>query len=86
MKLCCLLLTKQTYFFSCLLGDASAKDIDTAMTLGAGYPMGPLELADYVGHDTTYSILQGWHKSSRTTRYSFHLSALRTWLKRENWE
>lgn len=42
-------------------GDASPRDIDTAMKLGAGYPMGPIELADYVGHDTTLSILQGWH-------------------------
>lgn len=29
------------------------------MKLGAGYPMGPFELADYVGHDTTYFILKG---------------------------
>nr|XP_022917081.1 probable 3-hydroxyacyl-CoA dehydrogenase B0272.3 isoform X1 [Onthophagus taurus] len=43
-------------------GDASVKDIDVAMKLGAGYPMGPLELADYVGLDTTHFILQGWHK------------------------
>ncbi|XP_071440130.1 probable 3-hydroxyacyl-CoA dehydrogenase B0272.3 isoform X1 [Hetaerina americana] len=43
-------------------GDASARDIDTAMKLGAGYPMGPLELADYVGLDTTKYILDGWHK------------------------
>lgn len=43
-------------------GDASPRDIDTAMKLGAGYPMGPIELADYVGHDTTSSILAGWHK------------------------
>ncbi|XP_046630519.1 hydroxyacyl-coenzyme A dehydrogenase, mitochondrial-like isoform X2 [Neodiprion virginianus] len=43
-------------------GDASARDIDIAMKLGAGYPMGPIELADYVGHDTTKSILDGWHK------------------------
>lgn len=42
-------------------GDASAKDIDTAMKLGAGYPMGPLELADYVGLDTTKFIIDGWH-------------------------
>ncbi|RZF34529.1 hypothetical protein LSTR_LSTR016133 [Laodelphax striatellus] len=39
-------------------GDATAKDIDIAMKLGAGYPMGPLELADYVGHDTTLSIVE----------------------------
>lgn len=41
-------------------GDASARDIDIAMKLGAGYPMGPFELADYVGLDTTHFILQGW--------------------------
>ncbi|KAI4456970.1 3-hydroxyacyl-coa dehydrogenase c-terminal domain [Holotrichia oblita] len=43
-------------------GDASARDIDTAMKLGAGYPMGPFELNDYVGLDTTNFILEGWHK------------------------
>jgi 3-hydroxyacyl-CoA dehydrogenase len=43
-------------------GDASPRDIDTAMKLGAGYPMGPIELSDYVGHDTSYSILVGWQK------------------------
>jgi 3-hydroxyacyl-CoA dehydrogenase len=41
-------------------GDASAEDIDTAMKLGCGYPMGPIELTDYVGLDTTLSIVQGW--------------------------
>lgn len=43
-------------------GDASPGDIDIAMKLGAGHPMGPIELADYVGHDTTNSILNGWHQ------------------------
>jgi len=43
-------------------GDASARDIDTAMKLGAGYPMGPIELADYVGLDTCKFIIDGWHK------------------------
>lgn len=33
-------------------GDASLKDIDVSMKLGCGYPMGPFELADYVGLDT----------------------------------
>jgi 3-hydroxyacyl-CoA dehydrogenase len=41
-------------------GDASASDIDTAMKLGCGHPMGPIELSDYVGLDTTLSILEGW--------------------------
>ena len=35
-------------------------DIDTAMKLGAGYPMGPFELADYVGLDTSKFITDGW--------------------------
>lgn len=41
-------------------GDASFQDIDTAMKLGAGYPMGPFELADYVGLDTSKFIIDGW--------------------------
>lgn len=41
-------------------GDASARDVDTAMKLGAGYPMGPIELADYVGLDTCKFIIDGW--------------------------
>jgi len=40
-------------------GDASARDIDTAMKLGAGHPMGPLELSDFVGLDTQKKILDG---------------------------
>lgn len=42
-------------------GDATPRDIDVAMKLGAGYPMGPFELADYVGLDTTRNILEGWN-------------------------
>lgn len=44
-------------------GDASVQDIDTAMRLGAGHPMGPLHLADYVGLDTCLLILEGWVKN-----------------------
>lgn len=43
-------------------GVGSKGDIDKAMQLGCGYPMGPLTLADYVGLDTCLSILQGWVK------------------------
>ena len=43
-------------------GDASKEDIDAAMQLGCGYPMGPITLTDYVGLDTTLAILQGWVK------------------------
>jgi 3-hydroxyacyl-CoA dehydrogenase len=41
-------------------GDASVEGVDNAMKLGAGHPMGPLQLADYVGLDVTLFILQGW--------------------------
>lgn len=40
--------------------DASIKDIDLALKLGAGHPMGPLHLADYIGLDTLYFIVNGW--------------------------
>jgi len=43
-------------------GDATAEDIDTAMRLGAGYPMGPLELTDLVGLDTAKAIGDGWRQ------------------------
>ncbi|XP_072478599.1 hydroxyacyl-coenzyme A dehydrogenase, mitochondrial [Notamacropus eugenii] len=43
-------------------GDASKEDIDIAMKLGSGYPMGPFELLDYVGLDTTKFIVDGWHE------------------------
>jgi 3-hydroxyacyl-CoA dehydrogenase len=41
-------------------GDASKEDIDAAMQFGCGHPMGPITLTDYVGLDTTLSILEGW--------------------------
>ncbi|KAJ1733434.1 hypothetical protein LPJ61_001558 [Coemansia biformis] len=44
---------------------ASPRDIDTAMKLGAGYPMGPFELCDYVGLDTIKFIVDGWHKEGQ---------------------
>ena len=42
--------------------EASIADIDVSMQLGAGHPMGPLHLADYIGLDTLLSILKGWKK------------------------
>lgn len=44
-----------------LVGDASFQDIDIAMKLGAGYPMGPFELTDYTGLDLSKHITEGWH-------------------------
>ncbi|XP_064416673.1 hydroxyacyl-coenzyme A dehydrogenase, mitochondrial isoform X2 [Latimeria chalumnae] len=43
-------------------GHGSKEDIDLAMKLGAGYPMGPFELADYVGLDTSKYIIDGWNE------------------------
>lgn len=39
-------------------GVASAADIDTALRLGAGYPIGPLSLADYIGLDLVLTMLE----------------------------
>ncbi|GAA5891930.1 hypothetical protein JCM6882_007410 [Rhodosporidiobolus microsporus] len=44
-------------------GEATAEDIDTAMKLGAGVPMGPLELSDFVGLDTLSHIASAWRSS-----------------------
>jgi len=45
-------------------GDASFQDVDTAMKLGAGYPMGPFELMDMTGLDTGKFITDAWAKRS----------------------
>lgn len=42
-------------------GVASVADVDTAMKLGCGYPMGPFELSDSVGIDVLKDIIDGWH-------------------------
>jgi 3-hydroxyacyl-CoA dehydrogenase len=38
-------------------GDATPEDIDLAMRLGAGHPLGPHQIADYIGLDTVKFIL-----------------------------
>lgn len=47
------------WFLFSASGHGSKEDIDIAMKLGAGYPMGPFELADYVGLDTLKFIIDG---------------------------
>lgn len=50
-------------------GIASAKDIDTAMKLGTNQPMGPLELADFIGLDTCLAIMEVLHEGLGDTKY-----------------
>jgi 3-hydroxybutyryl-CoA dehydrogenase len=47
----------------------SAKDIDTAMKLGTNVPMGPLELADFIGLDTVLAIMEVLHKGLGEDKY-----------------
>jgi 3-hydroxybutyryl-CoA dehydrogenase len=44
---------------------ASREDIDAAMRLGCGYPMGPLALLDLIGLDTAYEILDTMYRQRR---------------------
>ena len=51
-------------------GLASKEDIDNGMKLGCGYPMGPLQLLDFVGLDTTYYIANIMFEEFRETRFA----------------
>ena len=50
-------------------GVGSVEAIDTAMKLGANHPMGPLELADFIGLDTCLSIMQVLHDGLSDSKY-----------------
>jgi 3-hydroxybutyryl-CoA dehydrogenase len=51
-------------------GVASIADIDRGMMLGAGHPMGPFTLLDFVGLDTTYRIAEIMYDEYRDSRYA----------------
>jgi 3-hydroxybutyryl-CoA dehydrogenase len=51
-------------------GVGSIPDIDNAMKLGCGYPMGPFTLLDFVGLDTTYYITQVMFDEFRERRFA----------------
>ena len=50
-------------------GVGSVEAIDTSMKLGAHHPMGPLELADFIGLDTCLSVMQVLHDGLSDTKY-----------------
>jgi 3-hydroxybutyryl-CoA dehydrogenase len=51
-------------------GLGTAEDIDKGMKLGCGYPMGPFQLLDFVGLDTTYFIANILFEEFRETRFA----------------
>jgi 3-hydroxybutyryl-CoA dehydrogenase len=50
-------------------GVGNVQAIDTAMKLGAHHPMGPLELADFIGLDTCLSVMQVLHEGLADSKY-----------------
>eukprot|EP00270_Netrium_digitus_P019611 TRINITY_DN7772_c1_g2_i1.p1 TRINITY_DN7772_c1_g2~~TRINITY_DN7772_c1_g2_i1.p1 ORF type:complete len:264 (+),score=88.30 TRINITY_DN7772_c1_g2_i1:1-792(+) len=56
-------------FFALMEGVASADDIDASMRLGTRHPMGPLQLADFIGLDTCLAILRVLHKGLGDDKY-----------------
>ena len=50
-------------------GVGSVESIDTAMKLGANHPMGPLQLADFIGLDTCLAIMQVLHDGLSDSKY-----------------
>jgi 3-hydroxybutyryl-CoA dehydrogenase len=50
-------------------GVGSVEAIDTAMKLGANHPMGPLQLADFIGLDTCLSVMQVLHEGLADSKY-----------------
>jgi 3-hydroxybutyryl-CoA dehydrogenase len=55
--------------FSLYEGVAGVKEIDTVMKLGMAHPMGPLQLADFIGLDVCHAILKVLHDGFGNPKY-----------------
>jgi 3-hydroxybutyryl-CoA dehydrogenase len=55
--------------FTVFEGVAAPADVDNVMKLGANHPMGPLELADFIGLDTCLAIMNVLHDGLADTKY-----------------
>jgi len=56
--------------YSLFEGVAGVEEIDTVMKLGMAHPMGPLQLADFIGLDVCYSILNVLHDGFGNPKYA----------------
>ena len=51
-------------------GVAKVKNVDSIMKIGMGHPMGPLQLADFIGLDVCLSILEVMHEGFKNSKYA----------------
>lgn len=66
-RIVCCLINEAAY--ALMEGVAQPRDIDTAMKLGANYPLGPLEWGDLIGLDVVLAVLRGLYDEYGDDRY-----------------